>query len=229
MIGIANEGNSIRVILEVINLANSSVTTITVSLSYLRKMVLQDRLDAANALKKQMWAEAQLDKRRLKEETINKFNDSSFNAVVEGSQSPLGFPNSKNQGTAPTTLVKDESAVIVDNVQNHFESISAEKSSVAQETFMGELAIQPSGNTAERSRMQLKSFIGHKAEEMYAYRSLPLGQDRRRNRYWLLVASGSSEDPGSGRVFVESPHGCWRLIDTEEVCSFLLVSEYTSL
>ncbi|XP_009781785.1 homeobox-DDT domain protein RLT1 isoform X1 [Nicotiana sylvestris] len=199
LIGIANEGNSIRVILE-------------------------DRLDAANALKKQMWAEAQLDKRRLKEETINKFTDSSFNAVVEGSQSPLGFPNSKNQGTAPTTLVKDESAVVVDNVQNHFESISAEKSSVAQETFMGELAIQPSGSTAERSRMQLKSFIGHKAEEMYVYRSLPLGQDRRRNRYWLFVASGSSEDPGSGRIFVEPPHGCWRLIDTEEAFDCLLAS-----
>lgn len=166
-----------------------------------------------------MWAESQLDKRRLKEETINKFNDSSFNVVVEGSQSPLGYPNNKNHGTSPTTLVKDDSAGIVDNLQNHFESIPAEKSSAAQETFVGQFAV-PSGNTAERSRMQLKSFIGHKAEEMYVYRSLPLGQDRRRNRYWLFVASGSSEDPGSGRIFVESPHGCWKLIDTEEVCSF---------
>lgn len=191
-------------------------------------MVLQDRLDAANALKKQMWAESQLDKRRLKEETVNRFNDSSFNAVVEGSQSPLGFTNNKNQGTSPTTLVKDESAVIVGNVQNHFESILAEKSSAAQETFVGQFAV-PSGNTAERSRMQLKSFIGHKAEEMYVYRSLPLGQDRRRNRYWLFVASGSSQDPGSGRIFFESPQGCWRLIDTEEVCSFHSFSVCTLL
>ncbi|XP_004232922.1 homeobox-DDT domain protein RLT1 isoform X1 [Solanum lycopersicum] len=198
LIGIANEGNSIRAILE-------------------------DRLDAANALKKQMWAESQLDKRRLKEETINKFNDSSFNVVVEGSQSPLGYPNNKNHGTSPTTLVKDDSAGIVDNLQNHFESIPAEKSSAAQETFVGQFAV-PSGNTAERSRMQLKSFIGHKAEEMYVYRSLPLGQDRRRNRYWLFVASGSSEDPGSGRIFVESPHGCWKLIDTEEAFDCLLAS-----
>ncbi|KAH0719307.1 hypothetical protein KY285_015338 [Solanum tuberosum] len=198
LIGIANEGNSIRAILE-------------------------DRLDAANALKKQMWAESQLDKRRLKEETINKFNDSSFNVVVEGSQSPLGYPNNKNQRTSPTTLVKDDSAGIVDNLQNHFESIPAEKSSAAQETFVGQFAV-PSGNTAERSRMQLKSFIGHKAEEMYVYRSLPLGQDRRRNRYWLFVASGSSEDPGSGRIFVESPHGCWKLIDTEEAFDCLLAS-----
>ncbi|XP_060192893.1 homeobox-DDT domain protein RLT1 [Lycium barbarum] len=198
LIGIANEGNSIRAILE-------------------------DRLDAANALKKQMWAESQLDKRRLKEETINKFNDCSFNAVVEGSQSPLGFPNNKNQGTSATTLVKDEPAVIVDNLQNHFESIPAEKSSAAQETFVGQFAV-PSGNTAERSRMQLKSFIGHKAEEMYVYRSLPLGQDRRRNRYWLFVASGSSQDPGSGRIFFESPQGCWRLIDTEEAFDCLLAS-----
>ncbi|CAN4084106.1 unnamed protein product [Withania somnifera] len=198
LIGIANEGNSIRAILE-------------------------DRLDAANALKKQMWAESQLDKRRLKEEPINKFNDNSFNAVVEGSQSPFGFANNKNQGTSPTMLVKDESAVIVGNFQNHFDSIPSEKNLASQETFVGQFAV-PSGNTAERSRMQLKSFIGHKAEEMYVYRSLPLGQDRRRNRYWLFVASGSSEDPGSGRIFVESPHGCWRLIDTEEAFDCLLAS-----
>ncbi|CAN4078885.1 unnamed protein product [Withania somnifera] len=198
LIGIANEGNSIRAILE-------------------------DRLDAANALKKQMWAESQLDKRRLKEETMNKFNDSSFNGMVEGSQSPFGFPNNKNQGTSPATLVKDESAVIIGNVQNHFESMPTEKNLVAQETFVGQFAV-PSGNTAERSHMQLKSFIGHKAEEMYVYRSLPLGQDRRRNRYWLFVASGSSQDPGSGRIFVESPHGCWRLIDTEEAFDCLLAS-----
>ncbi|XP_022847573.1 homeobox-DDT domain protein RLT1-like, partial [Olea europaea var. sylvestris] len=64
LIGIANEGNSIRVILE-------------------------ERLDAANALKKQMWAEAQLDKRRMREEIVVKFYDSSFTPAVNGDQSPL--------------------------------------------------------------------------------------------------------------------------------------------
>ncbi|KAI3710229.1 hypothetical protein L2E82_40005 [Cichorium intybus] len=165
LIGIANEGNIIRVVLE-------------------------DRLDAATAVRKQMWTEAQLDKKRMKEEFITKFQDSSFMATTEGSQSPL-MP--ANEGPLQTG--------------------------------------QPAGqlhnngyNTAERSRLQLKAFIGHKAEEMYMYRSLPLGQDRRRNRYWQFVASTSSHDPGSGRVFVELQNGCWRLIDSEEAFDALLTS-----
>ncbi|KAI3823950.1 hypothetical protein L1987_05396 [Smallanthus sonchifolius] len=152
LIGIANEGNTIRVVLE-------------------------DRLDAATSARKQMWTEAQLDKKRLKEEFITKFQDSSFMVATEGSQSPL-IP-------------------VIDNNGN---------------------------NTAERSRLQLKAFIGHKAEEMYVYRSLPLGQDRRRNRYWQFVASNSRHDPGSGRIFVELQNGCWRLIDSEEAFDALLSS-----
>ncbi|PWA44120.1 HB1/Asxl, restriction endonuclease HTH domain-containing protein [Artemisia annua] len=41
--------------------------------------------------------------------------------------------------------------------------------------------------------------------------------DRRRNRYWQFVASISSRDPGSGRIFVELQSGGWRLIDSEEI------------
>lgn len=63
----------------------------------------------------------------------------------------------------------------------------------------------------------MKSYIGHRAEDMYVYRSLPLGLDRRRNRYWQFVASASRHDPGSGRIFFESTDGYWRLIDSEEV------------
>ncbi|GFS34792.1 homeobox-1 [Actinidia rufa] len=74
LIGVANEGNSIRVVLE-------------------------DRLEAANALKKQMWAEVQLDKRRMKEDFVMKMQYSSFMSdksepniqfsSAEGRQSPL--------------------------------------------------------------------------------------------------------------------------------------------
>lgn len=165
LISVANEGNIIR-------------------------LVLEDRLDAATAVRKQMWAEAQLDKRRLKEEFISKFQDSSPMPATEGSQSPL------------------------------IPVIEGQDGYVAGQT-VGQ--INNNGyNTAERSRLQLKAYIGHKAEEMYVYRSLPLGQDRRRNRYWQFVASTSSHDPGSGRIFVELQSGGWRLIDSEEVFDALL-------
>ncbi|KAL1537842.1 homeobox-DDT domain protein RLT1-like [Salvia divinorum] len=184
LIGVANEGNSIRVILE-------------------------DRMDAANALKKQMWAEAQLDKRRMREETINKLYDSSFNAITEGGLSPLDAEN-KAYDPSISSVAGEDAHNTIDN----------------PDTSMGQFVspAQQNGNITERSRLQLKSYIGHRAEELYVYRSLPLGQDRRRNRYWQFIASPSCLDPGSGRIFVETPNGCWRLIDSEEAFDALLTA-----
>ncbi|KAF5945940.1 hypothetical protein HYC85_016168 [Camellia sinensis] len=81
LIGVANEGNSIRIILE-------------------------ECLEAANALKKQMWAEVQLDKCRMKEEYVMKIqypsciSDKTEPNVqissVEGRQSPLPTVDDKN-------------------------------------------------------------------------------------------------------------------------------------
>ncbi|PIN06555.1 Transcription factor PHOX2/ARIX, contains HOX domain [Handroanthus impetiginosus] len=193
LIGVANEGNSIRVILE-------------------------ERMDAANALKKQMWAEAQLDKRRMREEIITKLYDSSANAALEGGLSPLVAEN-KIYDQSTTTLGKDDSSVVAEDIPNSIDN-------PAQDTSMGQFIspAQQTGHMTERSRLQLKSYIGHRAEELYVYRSLPLGQDRRRNRYWQFVASASCQDPGSGRIFVELSSGHWRLIDSEEAFDALLTS-----
>ncbi|XP_076899064.1 homeobox-DDT domain protein RLT1-like [Bidens hawaiensis] len=166
LVGVANEGNIIRAVLE-------------------------DRLDAATSICKQMWTEAQLDKKCMKDESITKFQDTSF---MESGQSPWS-DYKINDG--PPQTGHDSSAGQVHN--NGY-------------------------NTAERSRLQLKAFIGHKAEEMYVYRSLPLGEDRRHNRYWQFVASNSRNDPGSGRIFVELQNGSWRLIDSEEAFDALLLS-----
>ncbi|XP_073301309.1 homeobox-DDT domain protein RLT1-like [Primulina huaijiensis] len=168
LIGVANEGNSIRVILE-------------------------DRMDAASSLKKQMWAEAQVDKRRTREEII--------------------------YDPQTTTLEKDVSSVVAGDAHN---SIDTPAQDGAMVQFVSPL--QQNGCTSERSCLQLKSYIGQRAEEMYVYRSLPLGQDRRRNRYWQFVASASSLDPGWGRIFFESPTGYWRLLDSEEAFDALLKS-----
>ncbi|XP_057463459.1 homeobox-DDT domain protein RLT1-like isoform X1 [Actinidia eriantha] len=210
LVGICNEGNSIR-------------------------SVLEDRLDAANALKKQMLAEAQLDKKRIKEESFPKCNTSFMGieaetkqtcAAADSSQSPLTAVDNKIRESPLETKVNEEPSVEAENLQEHHNPLPADRMPVEPEASMGQIgsSIQQNGYTAERSRMQLKSYIGHRAEEMYIYRSLPLGQDRRRNRYWQFVASASSNDPGSGRIFVESPDGCWRLIDSEKAFDALLES-----
>ncbi|XP_009352854.2 homeobox-DDT domain protein RLT1 [Pyrus x bretschneideri] len=200
LIGVANEGNTIRVVLE-------------------------DRLEAANALKKQMLAEAQLDKSRLKEENVGRLDFQSFMGGkadvqatgVEDGQSPLRDVDNRNIEASPVTAENQKSIHGSQGVQNQLNGVPVERTSAAQDFSMGSdnFLSQQLAYASKRSRSQLKSYIAHRAEEMYAYRSLPLGQDRRHNRYWQFVASASRNDPGSGRIFIELNNGSWRLIDTE--------------
>lgn len=204
IIGVANEGNIVRAVLE-------------------------DRLDAANALRKQMWAEAQLDKRRLKDESLSKFHDPCLTEAVDGSYSPLGVGENKNNEVALDTAIKEEPFIGLDNVkkeQNNLCGMTSERNLVVHNSSMNQNTptVQHPGSTSERSRLQLKSFTGQRAEEMHVYRSLPLGQDRRHNRYWQFVASASRHDPGSGRIFVELREGGWRMIDSEKAFDTLLLS-----
>ncbi|KAK4271625.1 hypothetical protein QN277_020289 [Acacia crassicarpa] len=203
LVGVANEGNSIR-------------------------LVLEDRLEAANALKKQMWAEAQIDKVRQKDDNCNKSDFPSLTAnkvetqytgpAAEGNQSPLPDININNNEASPITAENQKEVLGAQNMP-------IEKPSVVPDLFVGPDNLQIlSAHASKRSRSQLKSYIAHIAEEMYVYRSLPLGQDRRRNRYWQFVASASGSDPGAGRVFTELHDGSWRLIDSEEDFDALLTS-----
>ncbi|KAI3439979.1 J domain-containing protein [Psidium guajava] len=207
IIGIANEGNSIRAVLE-------------------------DRLEAASALKKQMWVEAQLDKSRLKDEFTAKVDFLSLlgsktesqlpNSLVDGSQSSWLLADNENNDVP---AVNQKSLHGPQILQNELSSVPNERFSAVQDPSGGpdNFSVQY-GHALKRSRSQLKSYIAHRAEEIYAYRSLPLGQDRRRNRYWWFVASASKNDPGSGRIFVELHGNSWRLIDSEEAFDALLRS-----
>ncbi|XP_021902107.1 homeobox-DDT domain protein RLT1 [Carica papaya] len=208
LIGVANEGNSIRAVLE-------------------------DRLEAANALKKQMWAEAQVDKSRSKEESLIRIDYPSVmgskaetvlsNSILEGSQSPLLMVDNRTK-EASSNIAEDQKPSQTALIQ--LQNSSNERTLVAQDALAGQdiVSNQQHGCTSKRSRSQLKSYIAHRAEEMYVYRSLPLGQDRRRNRYWQFAASASRNDPCSGRIFVELHDGNWRLIDNEQAFEALLSS-----
>ncbi|KAM0938625.1 putative transcription factor & chromatin remodeling DDT family [Dioscorea sansibarensis] len=206
LIGVAIEGNSIHAILE-------------------------ERLEAANALKKQMWAEAQLDRRRVREEYASRHQYSSvmgykvempqMNAATEGN--PLH--DGDNKGDDGNFDSMNNGQFMIPQNPGNANNIPSDKNGPEQECPANTDIIPPllHGYTAE-SRSQLKSYIGHKAEEMYVYRSLPLGQDRRHNRYWLLSTSMSRNDLGSGRIFFESRDGFWRLIDSEEPFDALLAA-----
>lgn len=213
LIGVATEGNSIR-------------------------GVLEERLEAATALKKQMWAEAQLDKRRLKEEYLMKTPYVAFTMNKAEANMPSSAPdiNSRcspalasdeiNEETMTNHVAQQKPVYDPHNDDDMHADLSSGKNAATPSFAVGpdNLAVQQSVYTTERCRAQLKSYIGHKAEEMYAYRSLPLGQDRRRNRYWQFIASASCNDPGAGRIFVELHNGGWRLIDSEEAFDALLTS-----
>lgn len=238
LIGVALEGNSMRTVLEVCfcctfgNILEKMPSVLLFLPSY-RFHVLQERLEAANSLKKQMLAEAQLDRRRVREEYVMQINESLNvgnkpehktisstdarhspipNVGEEKSEGPLdtdtGFQqedcsNSRNNSYPLNDDFPSEGKLLVQDVP-----LEADHSQFKQSVL-----------TIEKSRSQLKSYIGHKAEEMYVYRSLPLGQDRRCNRYWQFTSSASRNEPGNGRIFVELHNGSWRLIDSAEVFS----------
>nr|AMP82916.1 chromatin assembly factor 1 subunit [Catalpa bungei] len=211
LIGVANEGNAIRIALE-------------------------ERLEAANALKKQMWAEAQLDKRRMKEEHVLKLQHSSLagnraeqnfpHVSVEHRRSPLPSVDMKNESSSTNPAFQLVDLNDQQNEENYCNNIITEKNPLMQDfsVVSDNLLLQQSVYAAEKSRSYIKAFIGHRAEEMYVYRSLPLGQDRRRNRYWQFITSPARNGPGCGRIFVESCNGVWRLIDSEQGFDALLSS-----
>jgi hypothetical protein len=195
--------------------------------------IVQERLEAANALKKQMWAEAQLDKRRMKEEFVMRTQYSSFTgnkmelnltiSASEGRQSPMVNVDDRSNGMSVNASFQQERSSDQQSDMNYRTNMSSEGNMQMQDLSADtdNLPYQQTGHANEKSRSQLKSVIGHRAEEMYVYRSLPLGQDRRRNRYWQFTTSASRNDPGCGRIFVELHDGRWRLIDYEEVFYFL--------
>lgn len=198
----------------------------------------QERLEAANALKKQMWAEVQLDKRRQKEDYVMKTHYSAYVgnksenlltiSLGEARQSPAATADKINE-LALVPVVQHERLYDPQNDQNYGNNMPSEGNLQMQDTAVGldNSATQQPGYAAEKSRSQLKSYIGYRAEEMYVYRSLPLGQDRRRNRYWQFTTSASQHDPGCGRIFVELHDDHWRVIDSEQVSvfdSYLLIS-----
>ncbi|KAK7405008.1 hypothetical protein VNO78_06134 [Psophocarpus tetragonolobus] len=210
LIAVVTEGNSIRVVLE-------------------------ERLEAANALKKQMWADAQFDKRRIKEDIFVKrqsipyFSKKNEPAAVfpsvECKQGPVLIVNNKNSKALLTSHdLNEQSNELVEN-HNHLESSPVEVDMQMPDCSTGQqnYSFQQSGYAVEKSRSNLKSYIGHLAEQTYMYRSLPLGLDRRRNRYWQFITSVQN-DPGCGRIFVELHNGQWKLIDSEEGFDALLAS-----
>lgn len=146
--------------------------------------------------------------------------DTSFvMSSAECRQSPQTVGYEKTNDFSVSPILQQECSNNPQNDQNYINNMPSEGNLPMQDFSVGpdNLQYQQPGYAVERSRSQLKSYIGHKAEEMYVHRSLPLGQDRRRNRYWRFITSTSWNDPSCGRIFVELLNGRWRLIDTEEV------------
>ncbi|XP_028807830.1 LOW QUALITY PROTEIN: homeobox-DDT domain protein RLT2 [Neltuma alba] len=210
LIGVAIQGNSIR-------------------------FTLEERLEAANALKKQMWTEVQLDRHRIKEESFfkvqsapcvgNKNEPTPSVSAIEGKQSPLLDVDDRNDKTLPAPPTQQLQLNDVLENQTYLQSVPSEVNIKLQDSAVTDnYSCQQFGSGAEKSKSNFKAYIGQLAEETYIYRSLPLGLDRRRNRYWQFITCASQNDPGCGRVFVEMHDGCWMLIDSEEGFDALLAS-----
>ncbi|KAG6475918.1 hypothetical protein ZIOFF_065148 [Zingiber officinale] len=136
-------------------------------------------------------------------DTSYKSETAQTNAAIGGNQTPLDNVDKVNDDNLEANK---EQFVDLNQVNLGYSSM--------QEQTPDTSSVQQSGYVAEKSHALLKSFIGHKSEQLYAYRSLPLGH--RQNCYWLFSTSSSPNDPGSGRIFFEYKDGHWSLINSEE-------------
>lgn len=187
LVEVVNEGNTVRVALE-------------------------ERLEASTALKRQMWAEAQLDKRRTKEEQLSK------------PQPQIGSEGIKSEGPSMSPGIRDGNSSTPPSM-DYMQTAGKKSPIIEKEPDCSNQDTSITGVSSEKSRAQLKVDIDFRADELYVFRSLPLGLDRRHNRYWQLVTSHAAEDPGCGRVYFESSEdGHWEVIDTEEAFNALLAN-----
>lgn len=180
------------------------------------RVALEDRMESATALKRQMWAEAQLDKRRSKEEQLSKL------------QPQMGTDGIQSEGINTSPLIRDGKSLdplSMDHAQADARKSPARDREQGMQDYSNQETSIMGGVSSEKSRAQLKVDIDFRADELYVFRSLPLGLDRRRNRYWQFMTSHAAEDPGCGRLFFESAEdGHWEVIDTEEAFSALLAN-----
>ncbi len=169
-----------------------------------------------------MWAEMQLEKRRLKEEQNSRAHVVPAGPRLEG-ESPDML--AENPGAGALTVDPKSVGTIDVNLSNHHVRTQGDSFAVNGRPCNGMTSLQSSheagssmAQLSEKSRAQTKVDIGLRAEELYVFRSLPLGCDRRHNRYWQFVTGNGGQDPGCGRLFFESnSDGCWSVIDNEEV------------
>ncbi|CAK9859021.1 unnamed protein product, partial [Sphagnum jensenii] len=193
------------------------------------RVALEERLEAATALKRQMWAEMQLEKRRLKEEQNSRAHVVPAGPRLEG-ESPEML--AENPGAGASTVDPKSVGTIDVNLSNHHVRTQGDSIAVNGRPCNGMTSLQSSheagssmAHLSEKSRAQTKVDIGLRAEELYVFRSLPLGCDRRHNRYWQFVTGNGGQDPGCGRLFFESnSDGCWSVIDNEEDLDALMTS-----
>lgn len=156
---------------------------------------IEERLKKAQACKKMMMAKMRMN-RRLQEERYGLMDDTNYVRA-----NPISFSKQTSDLCSHVTLKNISS-------QNLGQQFYYNSSSILSEQFE---------HTSALGLSQLELYIDQKAEMIHSYRFLPLGLDRRHNRYWQFSTSSSRNDPGSGSIFFESIDGFWRVIDSDEV------------
>ncbi|XP_024520101.1 homeobox-DDT domain protein RLT1 isoform X3 [Selaginella moellendorffii] len=179
------------------------------------RSAIEERYEAASALKRQLWEEVQIDKRRLKEECSKaeaaKVDETNLQQQQVDEKPLLQALENGSQEAQEQQLDGDE-----DGSSNPAQALSEDPNERQQKC---------ASQHSDRSRADMKADIRLRAEKLYVIRSLPLGLDRRHNRYWQFVTSSSGHDPGCRRIYFESHEdGHWEVIDTEEALNALMNS-----
>lgn len=189
------------------------------------RAALDGRIEEAQRIRKQMYEDAKIEKRRRQQEAAEKAKKSAEDAqraldAYNAQDSPHHDPYSASHAhTGETT----GSATDAQQQQAHNNAGASTSGAHAND---GE--DEMSAAAASKQRQQQRADNIKRAEEVHAIRGEPLGSDRRHNRYWRIAvetASGAESDASTGRVLFEShQNGTWWLLGHSYQLQHLLAS-----
>nr|ABY60733.1 zygote-expressed homeodomain protein [Chlamydomonas reinhardtii] len=204
---------------------------------------LELRTEEAMARKKAVFEEAKNDKRKRQEEAAlraaaaaeearKKAEAAAAAAAAGGGAAPGGdgatpVPGSRGATPAPGAPV-DPKAIAAELFGAGAAGAGAGAAAAVVPTDPAKAAEEAKRRAEEEEedkiKRQQRAEEVRRIDEECAIRAEPLGSDRRHNRYWLFT-SGSPDDAGTARLWVElAPEGRWRLLTSPEAFDQLVAA-----
>ncbi|KAL3160990.1 hypothetical protein ABBQ38_009379 [Trebouxia sp. C0009 RCD-2024] len=193
------------------------------------RAALEARTEEAQRIRKQMFEEAKVEKRRRQQEAAEKAKKSAEEAQ-RALEAYNANPDSPSHAASTPAHTGETGGPATDAQQSQAERNAGASTSQSAAAQPHEHEDDLLSAAAMKLRAQQRADTIQNAEEVNAIRGEPLGSDRRHNRYWHFAVpqepgAAAAADPSLGRILVEShENGTWRLLGQAHQIEHLMSS-----